>query len=101
MFASLGTIPGDIGEEEKKRRTSNFLIDKIITCEEITWEHCKETPACKRSEFICNSHRVAAVHARELPHMQFESTCFTVGNLVRGEAAQKWIRSVLIWGKEI
>ncbi|PQK11510.1 hypothetical protein BB8028_0003g01350 [Beauveria bassiana] len=98
MLAALGTLPGDIGDEEKKRRTSNFLIDYIIAHEENAWSHCRETPACRRGEFICNLHRVAVVRGQELSESRYEFTCLTVGDVLQAEAGQKWICSAPISG---
>ncbi|KAJ3478102.1 hypothetical protein NLG97_g8665 [Lecanicillium saksenae] len=96
MFTAVGSFSGDVGEEEKKQMTSNFLIDDIIAHEEMAWAYCTETPACRRGTFICNAHRVAAIYAKELCIMRYEFTCFTVGDLLRGGTGQKWIRAAPI-----
>lgn len=82
MLLVWAGIHSGFGEEAKKKKARNLLNHEIIDIEESAAGQCKEGPQCVRGTFVCNMHRVAAVHAKEAGAKPSQLTCFIIGDVL-------------------
>lgn len=97
MVAALDGLPSGFGEETKKKQASNILIAEVVAMEENAWSTCTETPPCRQGTYVCNMHRVVAVHSNPLGVRPTVFTCFTAGDILHGVSGRKFFLSVTSW----